>query len=115
MPSNGSASNVDDSPDIPNPLAVRIFVTSLIAESPAVAPPDAVADLRNVITSLMLLEEPVPLPNAVRGAVCRPLAEEPEEPNPGAERILLCSVRLLEPPKPVLSEVLRTVLSLDAD
>ena len=45
---------------------------SPIASSPAVAPPDAVAALRNVITSLRLVDEPVPLPLAVRGAVCRP-------------------------------------------
>ncbi len=64
---------VDDSLDSPELDALLGAVCSAIAASPAVAPPDAVALLRNVITSLRLLEEPVPFPVALRGAVCRPV------------------------------------------
>ena len=63
---------VEDSLDSPEPDALLGAVCSAITTSPAVAPPDAVALLRNVITSLRLLDEPVPLPVALRGAVCRP-------------------------------------------
>ena len=61
------------------------------AVSPAVAPPDAVAVLRNVITSLRFVEEPIPLAEAVLGAVCRPIAVSPlvAPPVAVAERILL--------------------------
>ena len=64
---------VEDSLDSPEPDALLGAVCSAITTSPAVAPPDAVALLRNVITSLRLVEEPVPLPVAVLGAVCRPI------------------------------------------
>jgi hypothetical protein len=107
------------------------------ASSPAVAPPDALAALRNVITSLRLLEEPIPLPVALRGeicrpsvvlfptpdtlafriAVCRPIAWSPAvaEPEPVAPRGETCIETMKCPDVADAEAVLRTVCSCDTD
>jgi hypothetical protein len=64
--------SVENSVEIADAEALRGDVCSPVEMSPAVAPPDAVADLRNVIISLRFVEDPDADALAVRGAVCSP-------------------------------------------
>jgi hypothetical protein len=72
------------------------------ASSPAVAPPDADAALRNVITSLRFVELPLAEALALLGEVCKPVAES--EPCPDELAVLMnviTSSRPECPPRPV--------------